>query len=119
MGLLGVAREIENDLPVLLKRLALEHFCEEVRGVLGGLKVLDRDHAGAAQLPHLVELALDVTRVLRRCVAVAQVVFGSSTPKNTHDTKTGCGGRGAQMQERDARPGPRGALYEPVYESTT
>ena len=59
---------------MLLEWLPLEHFREEVCGVLSGLQVLDRDHAGAAQLPHFIELALDVTRVLGGGVAVAKVV---------------------------------------------
>ena len=60
MGLLRVTGEIEHDFPVLLERLALEHFGEDVRGIFGGLQVLDGDHAGATQLPHFIELALDV-----------------------------------------------------------
>ena len=40
--LVGVAGKVEHDLPVLLERLALEHLGKDVRGILGGLQVLDK-----------------------------------------------------------------------------
>ena len=59
---------------MLLERLPLEHLGEQVRRILCRLQVLHRDQAGAAQLAHFVQLALDVPRVLRGRVPVAKVV---------------------------------------------
>ena len=69
-----VRRPVHHEASVALEHLAREHLGEHVRRV--GLRgdVLDHDGAGAAKLPHLEQLAVDVTRVLSRSEAVAQVV---------------------------------------------
>ena len=68
------AGEIEDEPAVLLKGLPGEHLGEDVGAVLVGGHVAHADLAGAAQLAHLVQLAVDVPGVLRRRIAVAQVV---------------------------------------------
>ena len=59
---------------MLLERLPLENFGEQVRGILVGRDVLHLNDAGAPHLAQLEELAVDVARVLRARVLVAQLV---------------------------------------------
>ena len=66
--------EVHCHPPVLLKGLARQDLREEVRGVVVGRDVLDGHDPSASQLAHLVELAVDVPRVLRAGEAVAEVV---------------------------------------------
>ena len=61
-------------MPVTLKGLPVQDLRKEVRGVGVRVQVLDRHHARAAHLPQLEQLAVDVPRVLCRCVPMAKVV---------------------------------------------
>ena len=56
------------------KDLPAQNLGEQVSGVCFRRDVSHAHDPCSAQLPHLVELALDVTRVLGRRVAVAEVV---------------------------------------------
>ena len=71
-GAVVALRAVEDALPVLLKRLTIEYLGEEVGSVVVRWDVLDGHTAGAAQLAHLEELPVDVSRMLRRGVAVAE-----------------------------------------------
>ena len=63
--------QVHDVATVLLKLLATQHLGEEVGGVKLGRHVGDRDHPGAAELPHLKELAVDVAGVRSRAEPVA------------------------------------------------
>ena len=67
----GVSGQVQDDLAVLLEMLPREDLREQVRRVVIGADVGDGDDAGAAQLPYLEHLPVDMARVLRRCEAVA------------------------------------------------
>ena len=61
----GVARQVQDELAVLLERLFREDLGEEVRRVGLARNVLQRDTPSATQLTHLEQLAIctiDVTR---------------------------------------------------------
>ena len=53
-------REVEHRLAMALERLPGEDLCEEVSRVGIGRHVLHSDGAGAAKLPHLEKLPVDV-----------------------------------------------------------
>ena len=72
----SVASEIEHRLPVLLERLPRQNLCEEISRIRLTWDVSHVDTPSAAQLTHLEELAIDVTRIGSGCEAVAQVISG-------------------------------------------
>ena len=59
---------------MLLEGLPSEDLGEKVSWVHLARNVTNNDAAGAAKLTHLEELAVNVTRVLCRCKAVAQII---------------------------------------------
>ena len=69
--------QVHHAPPVLLKGLARQDLREEVRGVVVGRDVLDGHDPSASQLAHLVELAIDVARMLRSAEPVAKIVCTS------------------------------------------
>ena len=69
--------QVHHAPPVLLKGLARQDLREEVRGVVVGRDVLDGHDPSASQLAHLVELAIDVARMLRSAEPVAKIVCAS------------------------------------------
>ena len=61
----SVSEQIEDDLAVLLEGLPREDLREQVRRIVLSADMGDGDDPGAAQLPHLEHLTINVTRVLR------------------------------------------------------
>ena len=66
--------EVHHATTVLLKLVTAEDLGEQIGRVVLGRYLLDDDDAGAAQLAHLEQLAIDVPCVLRRREAMTQVV---------------------------------------------
>ena len=67
----GVTREVQDGLPVLLKRLPREDLGEEIRRIGLASDMLDDDATGSAQLTHLEELTVNMSGISRRGEAVA------------------------------------------------
>ena len=65
---------------MLLEQGPVENLREDVRWIREAGHVVDRDHARAAQLAHLEELTVDMTRVLpcpssRDCSSIRSKIF--------------------------------------------
>ena len=60
----SVAREVQNELTVLFKRLSGEDLGEEISRVGLTRDVLHDHSTSSTQLAHLEELAIHVTRIL-------------------------------------------------------
>ena len=73
---------VHDELGVLLEDLATQDLGEEVGRILVGRDVLHVGEAGPSKLPHLEELAIHVSRVLRGSVPVAKVICSLTVGTN-------------------------------------